>query len=581
MLEGLAAVVRATGDQDLKTALLRGLRFYVAQLFGPHGQPKYYPAHGFPFDALSAAQGVETLQVALRATALGVGAAQAVPGQLEWVRDHLLRPGGKVAYQVHRGWTDRREFPRWASAPLMSALAGVPSEELCKLPTESRTEFRTEFCRQSAHGFSRAMTTTQEGPTPPAPPAHSAHSAPPRIAARPRSAGPIWIDLANSPHVLFFQPVIAELHRRGVPTVVSARDFAQTVDLCRLLGLEAEVVGGHGGSGLVGKAGNLAGRVRALCAFARAKAPSVAVSHNSYAQAVAGRLLGLPVVTAMDYEFQPANHLAFRCATLVAVPDVFPLDVLRRQGAKPSKVWRYPGLKEEIALAGFVPSPGYLEEAGVVPSPSGQGAAGATARSAAGAPAGPGAGATTGVAAGPAAGATAVPGAAPPVVVVRPPADMALYHRFENPLFGELLARLQELRRAGRARVIVLARTATQAGALQSGGFGDLLWKGAALDGRQVIAAADAVVSAGGSMNREAAVLGTPAFSIFAGRLAAVDRALVAEGRLKLLRSAADIAALEFQKRPASHGSENTAGPAADGSLLMQFVDRLLGVADR
>jgi hypothetical protein len=73
---------------------------------------------------LSAAQGVETLQVALRGSVFS-GAKGAVPGQLEWIRDHLLGTGGKVAYQVHRGWTDRREFPRWSSAPLMSALAGV------------------------------------------------------------------------------------------------------------------------------------------------------------------------------------------------------------------------------------------------------------------------------------------------------------------------------------------------------------------------------------------------------------------------------------------------------------------------
>jgi polysaccharide biosynthesis protein VpsJ len=119
-LEGLASVVRSTGDDRLRAALDRGVRYYVAQLFGPDGEPKYYPNHARPFDALSAAQGVETLHVAL-----GDHAAQAVPGQIGWIRGHLVRSGGRVAYQVHRGWTDRREFPRWSSAPLMSALAGV------------------------------------------------------------------------------------------------------------------------------------------------------------------------------------------------------------------------------------------------------------------------------------------------------------------------------------------------------------------------------------------------------------------------------------------------------------------------
>lgn len=352
--------------------------------------------------------------------------------------------------------------------------------------------------------------------------------------------GPVWIDLANSPHVLFFQPVIAEIQRRGIQTVVSARDFSQTVGLCRLLGIGAEVIGEHGGSGLVGKAGNLVGRARALRAFARSKAPSVAVSHNSYAQALAGRTLSIPVVTAMDYEFQPANHLAFRCASLVAVPDVFPLDALHRQGARLSKVWRYSGLKEEIALAGFTPDPGYLERAGVF--------------------------AATGTA-------SAADGRAAPVVVVRPPADMALYHRFQNPLFAELLGLLEQRRREQRAVVILLARTPQQAASLQSEGFGGLVWQGETLDGRQLIAAADAVISAGGSMNREAAVLGTPAFSIYAGKLAAVDRALVADGRLTLLRSTADVSELALRKKPA------TATALVGHELLAQFVDRVLEAA--
>jgi len=120
VLEGLARVVRATGDDALRRSLERGLAFYVAQLFGPHGEPKYYPHRAWPLDALSAAQGVETLCVALAGPA-----GRAVPGQLEWIRRHLVRPDGRVAYQVHRGWTDWREFPRWSSAPLMSALAGI------------------------------------------------------------------------------------------------------------------------------------------------------------------------------------------------------------------------------------------------------------------------------------------------------------------------------------------------------------------------------------------------------------------------------------------------------------------------
>ena len=341
------------------------------------------------------------------------------------------------------------------------------------------------------------------------------------------SAGPVWIDLANSPHVLFFTPIIDELRRRGVRSVVTARDFAETRRLCVRFGIDAEVIGPHGGASIGGRLLGLAERVRELRAFARRTRPCVAVSHNSYSQAVAGRSLRLPLMTAMDYEYQPANHLAFRCAALVAVPEVFPLDRLLAQGARPGRTWRYPGLKEHIALAGFVADTGYLGRAGI--------------------------------------------DASRPVMVVRPPADMALYHRFGNPLFPLLL----ELLTSAPVTVILLARMAAQAADLQAAGFGALLWRGEALDGRQLVAGADAVVSAGGTMNREAAVLGTPAYSIYAGKLAAVDRALVAAGSLHLLHDAQDLTRIPLRKKAAAPP------PRISDALVVQFVDRLLAVARR
>jgi uncharacterized protein len=338
--------------------------------------------------------------------------------------------------------------------------------------------------------------------------------------------GPVWIDLANSPHVLFFAPVVRELGRRGVPTLITARDFAQTVSLCSTFGIEADVVGEHGGAGVVGKASSLVGRAAELRGFARCRRASVAVSHNSYSHAVAARWLGVPLVTAMDYEFQPANHLAFRCASLVAVPDVFPLDILRCEGATSPRTWRYHGLKEHIALAGFKPDPRYLESHGI--------------------------------------------GHDRVVVVVRPPADMALYHRFQNPLFEALLRRLAD---DASIQVVLLPRTDDQRAALESQGLGGLVWRGGPLDGRELVAAADAVVSAGGSMNREAAVLSTPAYSIFAGRVAAVDRALAAEGSLTFVTSESDVQNLTFKRKPARRTV------LVGDALLRAFVSRVLETA--
>ena len=134
----------------------------------------------------------------------------------------------------------------------------------------------------------------------------------------------IWIDLANSPHVPFFRSLADEFIRRNHQVVVTARDFAETVKLAEAAGLEIEVIGGHGGGRLAGKAGNLVQRALALGRWARGRNLDLAVSHNSYSQILAARALSLRTITLMDYEHQPANHLAFRLASRIIVPDAFP-----------------------------------------------------------------------------------------------------------------------------------------------------------------------------------------------------------------------------------------------------------------
>ena len=336
----------------------------------------------------------------------------------------------------------------------------------------------------------------------------------------------VWIDVANSPHVLFFDPVIDELHRRGVEVFVTARDYAQTVALCELYEVECSVVGTHGGAGISGKMWNLVERVLQLEAAVRDLRPSVAVSHNSYAQIVAARRLGIPVMTAMDYEYQPANHLAFRFANRVALPEALPVSITARQGASRRKTWRYSGIKEDISLAGFRPKPGYLESVGLD------------------------AGRVT--------------------AIVRPPADMALYHRFENVLFTSVLARL----RRESVQVVLLPRTAGQAATIAAQGFGEMIWTGEALDGREIVASGDLVISAGGTMNREAAVLGVPAFSVYAGKPAAVDAWLGRSGRLTFVGDTGAVDRIPLAKR-----SDACVDVRKDNGLLDEFVSQLQELA--
>jgi uncharacterized protein len=315
----------------------------------------------------------------------------------------------------------------------------------------------------------------------------------------------IWIDLANSPHVPFFRPLAAEFRRRHHEIVFTARDFAETVSLALAAGLSPETIGGHGGGKLSGKAGNLVQRAMSLARWARGQNFDLAVSHNSYSQILAARALSLKTATLMDYEHQPANHLAFRMASRVIVPQSFPEAALKRFGAASEKVRRYDGIKEDVYLAAFERDPEFanqLRVLGITP--------------------------------------------ADVLVTVRPPADEALYHRFENPLFGQLIDRLAA---TPGVKTILLPRNETQRQFFSEIGSTALVLPQSPLDGANLIGYSDLVVSAGGTMNREAAALGVPAASIYQGEWAAIDEQLVREGRLRRISSRTDIDDLPLEKK--------------------------------
>jgi predicted glycosyltransferase len=305
----------------------------------------------------------------------------------------------------------------------------------------------------------------------------------------------IWVDLTNSPHVVIFRPLIARLRARGHEVTVTARDFAQTLGLLERYGIEHLRVGAHGGGGLAGKARAAVGRTAALTRLARRERFDLAVAHGSTDQPAAARAAGIPQVSMFDYEYAAAmHHLNGRLATRVLVPDAIPEEALRRYGIRPPKLVRYPGLKEEYYLADHPLEPARVgEELGL--------ADGAI------------------------------------VCVVRPPPEVTLYHRGRSTeVFAATLARLEAA--APEVQTVVLPRTPEQRGALAGR---PVLVPERPVDGPSLVARADLVVSAGGTMNREAATLGTPAWTPFAGRLGAVDRRLIAEGRLRRLERPEDV----------------------------------------
>jgi predicted glycosyltransferase len=293
----------------------------------------------------------------------------------------------------------------------------------------------------------------------------------------------VWVDLTNSPHVLVLRPVIAGLRARGHEVEVTARDFAQTLQLCERFGIQHTEIGRHRGAGLIDKARGLAARSAQLARWARPRRFDLAIGHGSNDITVAAWLLRIPCSTTFDYEWATIQHnVNCRLAETVVVPDVIPPERLYRCGAR-GKLHRYPGLKEEYYLSDFVPDPAVVDELTLD-------------RSA-------------------------------PIAVVRTPPAVSLYHRFENDLFGQVLQRLRG------QQVVVLPRTPEQRSELaRLGGF---VVPERAIDAQSLIAYADLVVSAGGTMNREAVALGAPVFTVFEGRLGAVDERLVAEGKLRRL----------------------------------------------
>jgi uncharacterized protein len=295
----------------------------------------------------------------------------------------------------------------------------------------------------------------------------------------------VWVDLTNSPHVLVLAPIIRRLQAHGHEVEVTARDFAQTLQLCDRLGIGYYAVGHHRGASVADKARGLADRSWQLTKFARKRHFDVAFGHGSNDVTVASRLLGIPCSTMFDYEWATVQHnVNCRLAQGVVVPEMIPPERFARYGAT-DKLRRYPGLKEEYYLYDFEPDPAVLAELGL--------------------------------------------DTREPIVVVRTPPAVSLYHRFENDLFGQVLERLRG------TQAVVLPRTQAQRDELTAaGGF---LIPERAIDAQSLIAYADLVVSAGGTMNREAVALGTPVFTVFEGRMGAVDEHLIADGRLRKLTS--------------------------------------------
>jgi uncharacterized protein len=335
----------------------------------------------------------------------------------------------------------------------------------------------------------------------------------------------VWIDMTAPAHVLVFRPLIKIMRGRGDEVEITARDYAQTLELLELHGLEADaVMGRHAGRSRLQKARVMTHRLRELRKWAKGRDFDLALAHGSHELTISARRLGVPSSTTFDYEFATLQHqLGCRAATRVVVPAAIPAERLRPYGVRPPKLVQYPGLKEEYYLADFEPDRSLLEVFGVDP--------------------------------------------AHVLVVLRPPPDVSLYHRHSNPLFPQTL---EHLGRAEDLRAFVLPRTDEQREYVRGLALPSVIVPDGAVDAQSLIALADLVVSAGGTMNREAAALGVPVYTTYGGRLGGVDEELIREGRLKPLT---DPRALELRKRDESESTRVRRDPAEMLQFLLSALD--------
>jgi uncharacterized protein len=330
--------------------------------------------------------------------------------------------------------------------------------------------------------------------------------------------------MTASAHVLVFRPLIKLLRERGDEVQITARDYAQTLQLLELHGLEATVLGHHGGRSRVGKARSLFSRLRGLRRWARGREFDLALAHGSHELTISARRLGIPSSTTHDYEFATLQHqLGLRAATKVVFPEAIPDERLARLGVRPPKLLRYAGLKEEYYLSDFEADARVLDEWGLDRNRV--------------------------------------------LVVLRPPPDVSLYHRQSNPLFPQTLDYLGNL---DEVQAVVLPRTEAQRGFVRGLSLPSVVVPDRAVDAQSLIAFADVVVSAGGTMNREAAALGVPVYTTYGGRLGGVDEELIREERLKPLT---DPRALDLRKRDGTAAERVRRDPAVMLDLLLTALD--------
>lgn len=312
----------------------------------------------------------------------------------------------------------------------------------------------------------------------------------------------IWIDLDNSPHVVFFSPVKKELEKRGYKVVFTARKCFQVCELADKLKIPYEAIGRHYGKNKLLKLSGLLIRSAMLAPFLRREAPVITISHGSRSQLLLSKLFGIPSILLFDYEH--TKGLFLMQPTWLVAPEILNTPELNFNR---ERLLFYPGIKEDVYIPGFIPKDGFRRELGV--------------------------------------------GEEELLVTVRPPATESNYHNHESETMFRALMRLLAIKE--NLRIFMLPRNGKQKKEIESAwpelhASEKMLFPEKVVDGLNLIWHSDMVFSGGGTMNREAAALGSKVYSFFRGKKGAVDKYLASIGRLILLEKEEDLRSIKFEK---------------------------------
>lgn len=341
----------------------------------------------------------------------------------------------------------------------------------------------------------------------------------------------IWIDLDNSPHVPFFLPIIAELQERGYKVILTARDAYQVRELIEFYQVQCKMIGRHYGKNKAFKILGACLRSIELAIHMITMRPDIGVSHGSRSQLLACALLRVPNLTMFDYEFITTTR--FINPTWAMVPEVVPISSVEYTNCT---MLKYPGIKEDVYLSKFKPDSSLRQRLGVQEEDI--------------------------------------------LVMLRPPATEAHYHNPESELLlREVLAYLNE---NVAVKTVILPRNERQAAVIRQECAQEIAGKRVIIpkcveDGLNLIWNADLVISGGGTMNREAAAMGVPVYSIFRGKTGAVDRYLVNEGRLVLLETVTDV---RQKLKIASRKREVEQQSGAPSKTLTAIVENIVSMVE-